>query len=123
MWFRCIISVENLFKYESLQSSIPEISFLLFIQLNYYPEQQISLLHRAQNGTHSCHGLHFKAYEFKQVLALVKTLAIASLAVVAVANPFEFVVYQDGACNGPVADQRIDRPIGSCTSKIPSLIS
>ncbi|KFZ02826.1 hypothetical protein V502_11481 [Pseudogymnoascus sp. VKM F-4520 (FW-2644)] len=50
------------------------------------------------------------------VLALVKTFAIASLAVVAVANPFEFVVYQDGACNGPVADQRIDRPIGSCTN-------
>ncbi|OBT44272.1 hypothetical protein VE00_05454 [Pseudogymnoascus sp. WSF 3629] len=50
------------------------------------------------------------------ISTLVKTLAIASLAAVAVANPFEFVVYQDGACNGPVADQRIDRPIGSCTN-------
>lgn len=34
----------------------------------------------------------------------------------AVANPFEFVVYQDGACNGAIADQRVDRPVGSCTS-------
>ncbi|OBT99873.1 hypothetical protein VE01_02050 [Pseudogymnoascus verrucosus] len=50
------------------------------------------------------------------VLVPVKTLAIASLAALAVANPFEFVVYKDGACNGPVADQRIDRPIGSCTN-------
>ncbi|KFY05970.1 hypothetical protein V492_08211, partial [Pseudogymnoascus sp. VKM F-4246] len=50
------------------------------------------------------------------VLGFMKTLAIASLAAVAVANPFEFVVYQDGACNGPIADQRIDRPVGSCTN-------
>ncbi|KFY05707.1 hypothetical protein V491_09054 [Pseudogymnoascus sp. VKM F-3775] len=50
------------------------------------------------------------------VLISLKALAIASLAAVAVANPFEFVVYQDGACNGPIADQRIDRPIGSCTN-------
>ncbi|KAM3066984.1 hypothetical protein ACMFMG_007127 [Clarireedia jacksonii] len=50
------------------------------------------------------------------VPTFIKTFAIASLAAVAVANPFEFVVYQDGACAGPVADQRIDRPIGSCTN-------
>lgn len=67
--------------------------------------------------------LQFNANKYNQVLVPVKTLAIASLAAVAVANPFEFVVYKDGACNGPVADQRIDRPIGSCTSKFPFPIS
>lgn len=47
----------------------------------------------------------------------MKTLAIASLAAVAVADPFQFVLYNDGGCDGPVADQRMDRPVGSCTSK------
>lgn len=60
---------------------------------------------------------HLNAYESKQVLTLVKTLAIASLAAVAVADPYEFVVYKDGACHGSVLDQRMDRPVGSCTSK------
>ncbi|KFY47831.1 hypothetical protein V496_10417 [Pseudogymnoascus sp. VKM F-4515 (FW-2607)] len=46
----------------------------------------------------------------------MKTLAIASLAAVAVADPFQFVLYKDGGCDGPVADQRMDRPVGSCTN-------
>ncbi|KIN09070.1 hypothetical protein OIDMADRAFT_16813 [Oidiodendron maius Zn] len=50
------------------------------------------------------------------VVILTKVLAVASLAVVVIANPYEFVVYQDGSCQGPVADQRVDRPVGSCTN-------
>lgn len=71
----------------------------------------------------SCNDLHFNANKFEQVVILSKALAMASLAVVAVANPFEFVVYQDGACQGAIADQRVDRPIGSCTSKCNFFIS
>ncbi|KFX92391.1 hypothetical protein O988_07292 [Pseudogymnoascus sp. VKM F-3808] len=54
--------------------------------------------------------------KYKMAATLFKSLAMASLAVVAVANPFEFVVYQDGACQGAIADQRVDRPVGSCTN-------
>ncbi|KAM3077462.1 hypothetical protein ACMFMG_006805 [Clarireedia jacksonii] len=50
------------------------------------------------------------------VSLFVKIFALANLAAVTIANPFEFVVYQDGACAGPIADQRVDRPIGSCTN-------
>jgi hypothetical protein len=51
-----------------------------------------------------------------QIFDITNIIAIASLALGAMANPFEVVTYGSGSCAGSVGSQHTELKIGSCTN-------